>query len=168
MEPDTPRSTWEVAEDVMADPGTRARLCAYARSRFGIDSQNAEDLLQETALQLLHHESYVRRPDGYVFAVFRSRCVAHLRELTRRRQTFSPVSASEEAGVSQAEMPGPDLLVSLKQALAELSSRCKQLLCAYYVEGRSLAEAAGRFAIEKGSVTRSLSRCIDRLRKSLS
>ena len=165
---DAPRSTWEVAEDVLVDPGTRSRLCAYARSRFGIEPQDAEDLLQETALELLHHESYVRQPAGYVFAVFRSRCVAHVKELVRRRQAFAPGSSTTGEEIAGTEGLSRDLLVALRQALGDLSSRCKQLLCAYYIEGRSLAEAAGRFAIEKGSVTRSLGRCIERLRKSLS
>jgi RNA polymerase sigma factor (sigma-70 family) len=168
MGADAPRSTWEVAEDVLVDRSTRARLCAYARSRFGIGPEDAEDLLQETALELLHHESYVRRPDGYVFAVFRSRCVAYVRLLSRNRQAFVPGAAPEQEELPKPDNPSPDLVLALRQALGGLSSRCKQLLCAYYVEGRTLTEAAGRFAIEKGSVTRSISRCIQRLRRALS
>jgi RNA polymerase sigma factor (sigma-70 family) len=161
---DSPRSTRQVAEDVLVDPGTRARLCAYARARFGIEEPDAQDLLQETALELLHHESYVRKPDGYVFAVFRSRCVGFVRERALRRHAGEPAPDGDPA----APLRDPDRLVALREALAQLSLRCKQLLCAVYVEGRTLTEAAGWFAIAKGSVTRSVSRCIDRLRRTLS
>jgi RNA polymerase sigma factor (sigma-70 family) len=156
-----PRSTWQVAEDVLVDPAMRARLRAYAEARFGISSADADDLLQETALELLHHESYVRKPEGYVFAVFRSRCVRFTADRARwRRLELAP---KNEFAVA----PRVESNLALRQALTELSIRCKQLLCAYYIEGRSFAEAATKFALAYKTYHKALERCLKRLRKTL-
>ena len=53
MELETPSPARSVVEAVLLDPDERSKLVRYARVRFGIDPDTAEDLLQETALDLL-------------------------------------------------------------------------------------------------------------------
>lgn len=49
------------------------------------------------------------------------------------------------------------------RGLAELSSSCQRLLCAYYVEGRSLREAARLVSLQYSSVAKTISRCVKKL-----
>lgn len=161
MSAEAPRSTWQVAEDVLVDPSVRARLRAYGRSRFGISAADADDLLQETALELLHRESYVRSPEGYVFAVFRSRCVRFAAERARSRH-LEPVG--EDSGTTEQRV---ESLLMLREALTELSQRCKQLLCAHYIDGFSFSDAATKFALGYKTYHKALDRCLKRLRKTL-
>lgn len=161
MSAEAPRSAWQVAEDVLVDPSVRARLSSYARARFGIAAEDADDLLQETALELLHRESYVRSPEGYVFAVFRSRCVRFTAERARSRH-LEPVG--EESCATELRV---ESLMMLREALTELSHRCKQLLCAHYIDGWSFAAAAEKFALGYKTYHKALDRCLKRLRKTL-
>jgi DNA-directed RNA polymerase specialized sigma24 family protein len=55
----------------------------------------------------------------------------------------------------------------LREALTELSQRCKQLLCAHYVDGFSFTAAATKFALGYKTYHKALDRCLKRLRKTL-
>jgi DNA-directed RNA polymerase specialized sigma24 family protein len=68
----------QIAEAVVLDEDRRGRLVGYACARFGISREDAEDLLQETALELLRCRSHVRNPDGFVFKVFKVRCARYV------------------------------------------------------------------------------------------
>lgn len=47
MEPQAPLTGREALEAVLLDPEQRARFFAYARSRFGISADDAQDLLRD-------------------------------------------------------------------------------------------------------------------------
>jgi RNA polymerase sigma factor (sigma-70 family) len=162
MSVDAPSTPGEIAEAVLLDDEQRHRLFAYAASRFGIGSEDSEDLLQETMLELLRSRTLVRSPAGFVFAVFRARCARFL--AARRAASGSRAVATDSVCLS-AE--GVDSQVALHEALNEVSSACRQLLCAYYVEGRSLREAARAVSLAYSSVSKTISRCLKRLRKCL-
>lgn len=142
-------------------------MSAYAHSRFGICSSDAEDLLQETALELLRQRSYVRSPAAFVFTVFRARCGRFIGGEMAKREVFS----AEPLVVEKAAEPlGADFFdrrVALRQALDFISSSCRRLLCAYYVEGQSLRDAARRFSLAHASMPKTLSRCLRKLRQCL-
>lgn len=88
----------EIAEAVLLDGEQRSRLVAYARSRFGIESDDAQDLLQETALELLRHRTIVRSPHGFTFKVFHTRCCRFLQARQANRRVFSgPQEPAETA-----------------------------------------------------------------------
>jgi RNA polymerase sigma factor (sigma-70 family) len=166
MSADAPSTPGQIAEAVLLDDEQRHRLFAYAASRFGIGREDSEDLLQDTMLELLRSRTLVRSPEGFVFAVFRTRCARFLaKRAASRSRTVSADSAclSVEGVDSQV-----DSQVALHEALKEVSSSCRQLLCAYYVEGRSLREAASALSLAYSSVSKTISRCLKRLRKCLS
>lgn len=148
----------------LLEESRRTKLFSYARSRFGIPTVDAEDLLQDTASELLRYQDYVRRPEGFVFTVFRSRCVRYAAARRQRSQIFVT------AGNAEAALAPPEWLdrqIALREALAELSSSCQRLLCAYYVEGLSLREAARLVSLQYSSVGKTLSRCVKKLREYL-
>jgi RNA polymerase sigma factor (sigma-70 family) len=166
MGADAPPPTRQIAEAILLDRARRSKLFAFARSRFGIGSNDAEDLLQETAFELLRHRGYVRSPDGFVFTVFRARCVRFVRGAQIQRQVFAGDSSDAETGEC-LEPEGVDLQVALREALSEISTACRRLLAAYYIEGRSLREAAEVVALQYSSVAKTISRCLKKLRKCL-
>jgi DNA-directed RNA polymerase specialized sigma24 family protein len=49
--------------------------------------------------------------------------------------------------------------------LDEISASCRRLLAAYYIEGRSLREAARVVSLQYSSVAKTISRCLKKLRK---
>jgi RNA polymerase sigma factor (sigma-70 family) len=168
MELETPSLARSVVETVLLDPGERSRLIGYARLRFGIDRDNAEDLLQETALEVLRQRALVRSPKGFVFTVFHARCSRFLRRNVTDRRLFR----SNEPETSPATSDSPscetiDSRLSLQKALEEISPGCRKLLFAYYFEGKSLREAADATARAYSGVWKTIDRCLKKLRQCL-
>src|SRR5688572_27403437 len=148
MELETPLLGRDAVEGVLSDPAQRLRLAAYARSRFGIDSDTAEDLLQETALEVLRQRSLVSSPRGFIFTVFHARCCRFLRNQQARYRVFDRGDCvTLEEAPNAAASDGIDSRLTVEQALEEISEGCRKLLLAYYVEGQTLREAADRTAL---------------------
>jgi RNA polymerase sigma factor (sigma-70 family) len=155
-------------EGVLLDREQRSRLVAYARARFGLDSETAEDLLQETAIELLRLRTLVRSPRGFVFTVFHARCCRYLRHIQAERRMFSDGKCTvtrETGGAADPEELDSRLLV--QRALGEISASCRKLLHAYYVEGRSLRESAEAMALAYSGVWKTINRCLKKLRACL-
>lgn len=165
MESSAPPTTRQVAEAVLLDQGRRTGLFNYACRRFGIAVEDAEDLLQETAIALLRQRNYVRDPDRFVSAVFRNRCIRFVESRRVRREVFSEAALLDAMGVETPEQI--DRRLALRKAFEEISSPCRRLLCAYYVEGQSLREAARRLSLAYSSVAKTISRCLRKLRACL-
>ena len=159
-------STTRIAEAILLDQGRRRQLLAYAYSRFGIDGSDAEDLLQETVLELLRCQTSIRRPEGFVFAVFRSRCVRFVAGQIAAHGVFSDNEAPMVEPPSQGAVE-TDERFALQEALDTISVACRRLLRAYYVEGQSLREAAHTVSLAYSSVAKTISRCLRRLRQCL-
>lgn len=157
----------QIAEAVVLDEDRRGRLVGYACARFGISREDAEDLLQETALELLRCRSHVRNPDGFVFKVFKVRCARHVGSRIGHRRVFADGLGDSAEHAAPA---GTDMLergMALRQALSAVSMSCRRLLSAYYVEGQSLREAARTVSLSDSSVPKTISRCLQRLRRCL-
>jgi RNA polymerase sigma factor (sigma-70 family) len=168
MELETPSLPRSVVETVLLDPEERSRLIGYARVRFGINRDSAEDLLQDTALDLLRQRSLVRSPKGFVFTVFHARCSRFLRRDVADRRLFTP---SEPETAPSAPASGTcetiDSRLALQEALEEISPGCRKLLFAYYFEGKSLREAADATARAYSGVWKTIDRCLKKLRQCL-
>jgi RNA polymerase sigma factor (sigma-70 family) len=167
MSAQAPLSTWQVAEAVLQSPRQRGRLMAYARVRFGIQAADAEDLVQETAVELLRRPAAVQVPEAFVFTVFRSRCLRYRADRRRRLEGAAADPALCESAASPGSPEGTDRRLALRQAFQEISSSCRRILSAYYIEGRSLAEAARAVALAVSGGTKTISRCLKRLRACL-
>ena len=155
------------AAAVAMDAAQRARLLSYARSRFGISAADAEDILQDTLLELLRRQAVVHSPEGFVFSVFRSRCGRHLAATQGRREVFREEDAPDENVPHAENNETIDRQVALRQAMGGISSVCRRILCAFYIEGRSLRETAQTLAVAPSGVTKTINRCLRRLRACL-
>ncbi len=168
MSTEVPPTARQVAEALLLDTQRRGKLVAYARSHFGIALEDAEDLLQDTALELLRQRGYVgSSPHGFVFAVFRARCGRFFRTHLRRDEIFAKAADECEAIPHPAGPERMDQRLALRQALCGISSSCRRLLSAYYVEGQSLREAAERMTVAYSGVWKTINRCLRRLRECL-
>jgi RNA polymerase sigma factor (sigma-70 family) len=162
----SPVSATQVAEALLLDPERRRQLFSYACTRFGISSSDAEDLLQETVLELLRCQSCIRSPEGFVFAVFRSRCARFVAGQVAAKEVFANTEASGVERTAQTPVETEEQL-ALHEALETISNACRRLLRAYYVEGQSLREAAHTVSLAYSSVAKTISRCLRRLRQCL-
>ncbi|HZI66998.1 MAG TPA: sigma-70 family RNA polymerase sigma factor [Thermoanaerobaculia bacterium] len=168
MELETPLLGRTAVEGVLSDPAERSRLVAYARTRFGIDSDAAEDLLQETALEVLRQRSLLSSPRGFIFTVFHARCCRFLRHQKARYRVFDRGDCETvEEAPSPSASEGIDSRLTVEQALEEISAGCRKLLLAYYVEGQTLREAADRTALAYSGVWKTITRCLQKLRRCL-
>jgi len=165
--PEQPRASVEVAEALMANREQRRRLSTYARVRFGIVEEDAEDVLQETVMDVIRAAGPILRPDGFIFQVFHAKCCRHLRRRTGRRAVQALVDAHGTVHLSAPDGPGSEDLLALKQGLARISSRCRALLRAYYLEGKSLRETADEMSLAGTGVWNLINRCLRRLRQCL-
>ena len=166
MAAEAPPDNWQIAETVLQDPGRRGRLVSFARGRYGIGAADAEDLVQDTALELLRYRASVQSPEGFVFAVFRSRCVRFAASRSRRPERTG-VGELCDAIPAAATAEKADQKLALRQALSEISSACRRILSAYYVEGRSLGEAAHSAELAASGAQKTITRCLKRLRACL-
>ena len=168
MEVEASLAPHAAVEGVLLDREQRSRLVAYARSRFGLDSDTTEDLLQETAIELLRLRTLVRSPRGFVFTVFHARCCRFLRQLQAERRIFS--EGKRAVAEETCEVADPEELDSrlfVQRGLEEVSASCRKLLLAYYVEGRSLRESAAEMALAYSGVWKTINRCLKKLRACL-
>ena len=156
----------EIAQAVVLDGEQRSRLMAYARARFGIDSDDAQDLLQETALELLRQRTAVRSPHGFTFRVFQRRCLRFIQMSRTHRQVFTGDETPDAAGDPET-LETAERRLTVKRALETTSSPCRKILLAYYIEGRSLKETAQAIPLPYDGVWNTISRCLRRLRACL-
>ena len=66
---------------------------------LGIDETDAEDLVQETALEIARSSALIASPEDYAFQVFHNRCARFLdRRIKRsRRSSCRPRRVNENA-----------------------------------------------------------------------
>jgi RNA polymerase sigma factor (sigma-70 family) len=166
-EADSARSSREVVEAVFMDPASRSRLLGYAMSRFGIPADDAEDLLQETALELLRQRVQVRRPAGFVFSVFHVRCCRYVEIQRARGRVMDRAPCPADAPSAGSATDRLEHQVAVRQAMRTISVPCRKILRAYYVEGLSLQETGRAIALAYSGVWKTINRCLRRLRQCL-
>ena len=163
MSTEAPTTTRQVVETLLLDSGERNALLRIARSRYHIAKDRAEDLLQDLAVDLLRQRQYVRRPRAYLHAVFRVRCSRQWRPPELSGEIPEELAAME-SGILVAEL---DRRVSLRQALQLISAPCRKLLRARYIEGQSLRASAERMTLAYSGITKTINRCLKKLRACL-
>ena len=166
VETEAPKTGMQVAEALATDTGQRKALRIYAQMKFGIKDQDSEDLIQETMIQLMQTRDLVLRPGGFVLRVFHTRCCDFLRRQKLRGKTDAALAVMPDVRPHEAQ-DGAPLALSLQQGFSRISLSCRQLLSAYYVEGRSLKETADTMALSHRGIWTRINRCLERLRKCL-
>ena len=159
------RSTgFEVAELLILDKRLVRRLVALARSRFGIDDADAEDLVQETALEIARSPALIASPEGFAFQVFHNRCARFLQRRTKASAVFVETGDWYRTPVAEEKL---DERVIIRAGFARISVTCRALLTSHYVEGASLKETAARTGHSSKQVWKRLSACLKKLKEAV-
>ena len=123
--------------------------------------QDAEDVVQETFLKLLHHVSAGGRAEnlrGWLFTVAANAA----RDRQRRRMRWVPWSDHHEPVIPAAQLPDEDgRWHAAREALQRLGPR-DRLLLALRASGLSYRDIAAASGIRAASVGRLLARALDR------
>ena len=165
MPPEPPQTAAQVAETVLQDPRERKRLTAFALSRYGIRYEDAQDLLQDTAVELLRQRKQIHSPRGFVFSAFRRCCNKFILRL-RTRGHFQPLTETDNvAGESNHDRL--DLAIAVREGLGAVSLACRKILTAHYILGGSLRETAASSSFAYSGLPTLISRCLRRLRACL-
>src|SRR5580700_8439759 len=144
--------------------------------RWGFSQDDATDIFQSVAAQLLAELSRLREPDAlaaWLIRVTANRCIQ-----TRKQQARTEPLGQDEPVLSAASQAGqtPETILHLarreqilRQALASASPRCRQLIEMLFFENpnRSYPEVAASLGIAVGSIGFIRRRCLDQLRMYL-
>ena len=171
-EPRTPRTRLELAENIASQGDLRHRMQAHVRHRFRLSAPEVEDLMQDVVLELMRFEEPVRDVEGLAFRILHLRTLQVLRYRGVRREEPIEWEPCEDDTKTGDDLPAPDpqtdLLVLLRQTLAQASPACRRLIRAHYLEGRTLKETAETLSYASTNVVWTLlDRCIRRLRAAL-
>lgn len=148
---------------------------AYALlRRAGLDDASADDAFQEVAVQLWKNLKRLRDVE---------RLASWIGTTTRRVAWRSKGRARTRTGHEEAAArpdvtvePAPDELLgsveeeqALREALAGLGQRCRELLSLLYFQSSDLTydEIARRLGVPRGSLGPTRQRCLDALREDL-
>ena len=148
----------QAAQDLFEQHG--AAVYRFATVLLG-HHQDAEDVVQETFLKLLHHLSVGGNTSnlrGWLFTV-----AAHAaRDRQRRRARWIPWAPAHDPRVAPPELPDEDgQLRAARAALQRLPDR-DRLLLALRAQELSYREIAAAARIRPSSVGRLLARALDR------
>ena len=154
----TPRHPSQAAQDLFEQHGAAVYRFATVLLHH---QQDAEDVVQETFLKLLHHLTVEREQSnlrGWLFTV-----AAHAaRDRQRRRSQVDPVGASPRPARRPPQLPDEDgRLRVAREALQRLPDR-DRLLLALRAQELSYRDIAVAARIRPSSVGRLLARALDR------
>lgn len=156
----------EAAAELASDPEQRRKLAAWARQKFGLSREEADEVFQETCVDLLHLRQLVRSREGLAFRIFTLRCGKILGS-RKRHPEVTGLEGVLARGDSR-DLPADDRVL-LRGAFEGMSPICRRLVLALYLEGTSPLETArkGKWASPK-VVSNMTSRCIRKLRDRMS
>lgn len=136
--------------------------------RYRIPAQDADDVLQETFLTLIHKQDVVRNPEAWLIVTLRNRCLIYWRK--KRKHLYQAVDTAILELLSEPEEPSQrktDLRYDLDRLISRLPSRCRSLLRLRYGLGCSSSEVAERMGYRQSSIRKVTSRCLAAVTREL-
>lgn len=142
------------------------------RAAWGLcgSREDAEDLVQETFLQVLRRPRFLRSDEdlGYLLRVLRNTFISHGREAARRPRETELDDDLEVAGSGGFASPESVIeTATLYGAIAELPEDFRDAVIAIDVIGLSYREAARALQVREATVTTRLHRGRQRLADAL-
>lgn len=141
-------------------------LYAFVSRRVGGDRALAEDIVQEAwmrAVATWPQRGVPDQPDAWLRRVARNLIVSHFRR--RRPQHVDPAELDLRENRFNPETPWAAALVNW--GLARLRRRQAELIEAFHIEGKSVAEIAAEMGLSERAVEGRLSRARASLRRRL-
>lgn len=135
------------------------------------DSEDVEDLLQETLIQAWRDLPRLREPEHakqWLLGIARNRCRDFFKRPGRREIPTEDVELEfhiSRLGPAHAHHGGST--VGVLDAMQDLQPRDRELLHSFYLQGESIAEIAAREGRPEGTVKRQLFGAREHLREAL-
>lgn len=136
--------------------------------RYRIPEQDADDLLQQTLLTLVYKRSTVQKPEPWILATLRNRCIMYWR--SRRSQLYDAVDSTILELVAEAEVPMQErqtLNHDLEKVVGRLPTRCRDILRLRYGLGYKPSEVADQLGYKSSSIRKVTNRCLAALTRQL-
>jgi RNA polymerase sigma factor (sigma-70 family) len=137
-------------------------------AKYGIPSEDAEDILQQALLALLYQWERVRDPESWLFGTVKRHCLMFWRN--NRRRIYSAVDSTILEWLSRPIAPAQekaDLLCDLENLIGRLPPRCRRLLRLRYQLGYEPLEVARELGYQASSIGKITNRCLAALSKEL-
>jgi RNA polymerase sigma factor (sigma-70 family) len=159
----------------------RYRILVYSvPRRLGMSEADAEDVFQDVFLILFNHLAAVRETEklaGWLVATTRRECWRRVKRRRHVTEADLPEETLDRTLLAAADPgEGPDEAAAaaerqqaIRESLAELGGRCRDLIEALYVREPPLSyvEVVERLGIPIGSIGPTRARCLERIRKLL-
>jgi len=133
-----------------------------------IPIEDAEDVLQQALLALVHHWDSIRDRESWLLGTLRRHCLMYWRN--HRRQLYSAVDSTLLEWLSQPVAPPQersDLLYDLRHLIERLPARCRSLLELRFQLGYEPAEVARRLGYSDKSIGKITNRCLAALAREM-
>ena len=146
------------------------QIFLYMR-RLGHDRQESEDLTQESFLNAWYHIGQLK--DGKALVSWLYRIASNVSRLYWRRHkgtkivSIEWIDAPEDRIVQNSTSSEYEQLEALRQAVAQLPIRLKEVVVLHYMQHLTIAEAAKAVGVRQGTFKSRLSRALKSLRKQL-
>jgi RNA polymerase sigma-70 factor (ECF subfamily) len=163
-----------VVEDPVADVSVEALVeklqpqLKRILARYRLPPEDAEDILQQSLLDLVYKRKTLFNPEAWLLATVRNRSIIYWRR--RRTRNYEAVDASVLEALAPVEAPSQGqaaLRCDLERALERLPPRYQALLKLRYALGYKPAEVADRLGYQASSIRKVTTRCLARLHRQL-
>jgi RNA polymerase sigma factor (sigma-70 family) len=155
----------EAAEETCAGDdelyaATVGTLHAISRRRYGFDSGDAEDLVQETWLLYLQKRESIRTPRAWLTGAMANLCRQRIDRYHRERARAAELT---DAGA----LPPHDSVLTVRDALSRLDPRSRALCTMIGLEQQTYDEVSAALSIPLGSIGPLYMRARKRLRQAI-
>lgn len=137
-------------------------------ARFRLPVEDAEDILQQSFLDLVYKQRQIYNPEAWLLATVKNRCLVYWRR--KRRQLWDAVDQAVLELVAEPQTPGQStaaLRHDLERLLARLPERCRNVLVLRYQMGYRSREVADLLGYQPTSIRKVTSRCVAALTREL-
>ncbi|MGH2349870.1 MAG: RNA polymerase sigma factor [bacterium] len=141
---------------------------AVASRGFHLSPDEAEEVLQDTMLQVYEHLADYRGTGAlraWIGTIAQNASRQRLRGRSRRGETALPDEIPDAS--QQRALDAVEEAFQTRSALAQLDLPCRQVLEQFFLGNRKYAEIASDLGIPAGTVASRISRCLVRLRRLL-
>jgi RNA polymerase sigma-70 factor (ECF subfamily) len=158
-------------------PGAWAALVErFSRYVYAISTQayrlaehEAEDVFQEVFARTYEHLPRLRDDDAirpWLGQLTRRLAIDHIRARDREQPQESPPEMVDERASAEVELV--DLALTVHDAMAGLPEHCQEILDRFFAREQSYQEIAAALDVPMGTIASRISRCLTKLRTTLS
>jgi len=130
--------------------GLRNLLHSIPRRRYGLTADEAEDVVQQAWLLFLEKRDLIRMARPWLIGTVANLCKRQIGAARRQRETF--VAGHSIAEIPDMRIESSDDKIALRQALAALSQRSRDLCILIGIEGYAYDEVSAITGLPLGSI----------------